>query len=80
VRRPHRTATKNVYDQAAWPSLTVIRCAVGKVAGHARRVSNRSQCGPREDTAVAFCEVGESLFAAFLLAACTDGLRSPTCD
>jgi hypothetical protein len=56
MRRPHRTATKNVYDQAAWPSLTVIRCAVGKVAGHARRVSNRSQCGPREDTAVAFAK------------------------
>jgi len=34
-----------------------------------------AQCGPREDTEVAFCEVGESLFAAFLLAACTDGLR-----
>jgi len=42
MRRPHWTVGKNVHDLAAWPSLTVIRCAVGKVAGHARRVSNRS--------------------------------------
>ena len=42
MRRPHRTAAKNVYDQAAWPSLTLIQCAVGIVAGYARRVSNRS--------------------------------------
>jgi hypothetical protein len=66
MRRPHRTAVKNVHDLAAWPSLTVIRCAVGKSPAMLAASRTAAQCRPREGPAVAFCELGESSLRCFL--------------